>query len=777
MISLPSFPPVTRRATAPLLCALLGPIAGAQGTFAETDKLLASDGDDSDDFGNAVAIATNFAVCGAPRDNHPGLSDAGAAHVYRRGTAGWTHEARLEASDKNASDFFGFAVAASDAALGEVAVVGAYQDDVIFCCDKGGSAYVFRELGGAWIEEQKLVASDVGQNDFFGAVVDVSNDVIVVGAQSHDHLGSNSGAAYVFRDSGAGWVEEAELLASDGSAFYSFGSDVAVSGDVVVVGSQGHPALGNSAGSAYVFRWNGLAWVEEQQLFGSQTSVSDEFGQSVAISGDVIVIGSPFDDNPSFDSTGSLYVFRWNGAAWVEEARLLAGDGEDSDLLGWSADVSGDVVVGGAYGVDLATESSAGAAYTWRWNGTGWGEEQKLTASDAAQGDDLGFAVAVSGDSVLVGSPEDDDLGSGSGSAYVYGDCQGLASLNVPVTASLQAVCASGSTDHGIGDLAVTTGPGSQIAAELTFASGFEHLDGCYDFRWVSVETDYAAAGVSLGADPLLGPLPALDPQAAGAGCSLDGNPYYYSDAEWAAGTSCATGQTIHVEGLSSRFVAQPSDAAAAAVVREFRTFLVVQDAGGGLPAQSLCVLDGFAWRYDSATGASTICGALAPDAGFVTTALANATAPGFPGWSATDACELFSACGALRTDVDQISVSAGGTQSFTLDGGPDCGSHFYLILGTVSGTVPGLSVGGVTIPLNQDVYFTRTVVSPNLAPLQNTFGTLSAAGEATAAFDLPGGVVPALAGITAHHAAVLIDPQVATLDFASGAVSLEFIP
>jgi hypothetical protein len=295
---------------------------------------------------------------------------------------------KLLASDGAWDDFFG-----SDdsvAVSGDTAVVGAYGND-----DNGsesGSAYVFRYDGSEWVEEAKLTAPDGAYGDRFGRSVAVSGDTAVIGAAYDDR---GTGSAHVFRYDGSDWVKEAKLTASDRVAGDYFGFSVAASGDTVVIGSSG---------SAYVFRYDGNEWVEEAKLTASDGAWGDQFGFSVAASGDTVVIGS----------SGSAYVFRYDGSDWVEEAKLTASDGAWGDGFGESVAVSGDTAVVGAYrdGVFDDSRPNFGAAYVFRYDGSDWVEEVKLTASDAAYVRQFGYSVAVSGDTAVVG---------GYGSAYVFG--------------------------------------------------------------------------------------------------------------------------------------------------------------------------------------------------------------------------------------------------------------------------------------------------------------------------------------------------------------------
>ena len=402
------------RAAALAAALWLGVGAAGQAGLCQIAKLLAADGAAGDLFGRGLSVCGDVAVVGAYVGD--GLeSDSGAAYICRFNGASWVQEQKLLANDGAASDRFGWSVSVS----GDVVVVGADYDD-----DNGnysGSAYIYRFNGTTRVQEQKLLAADGATGDFFGICVSVSGNVAVVGASLNDDNGVSSGSAYVYRFNGSTWVQEQELLASDGAAYSFLGGSVSVSGDVAVVGAYGDDDFGSNSGSAYVYRFNpGLpGWVEEQKLLASDGAVLARFGISVSVSDDVALVGADFGDGLVSDS-GSAFVYRFNGAAWVQEQKLTASDGAAVDQFGRSVSVSGDVAVVGASGDDDDVRFSSGSAYAYRFNGSSWVQEQKLLASDGATGDFFGAHVSISGDVAVVGAYGDDENGGVSGSAYVF---------------------------------------------------------------------------------------------------------------------------------------------------------------------------------------------------------------------------------------------------------------------------------------------------------------------------------------------------------------------
>jgi hypothetical protein len=304
---------------------------------------------------------------------------------------------RLLSSDASVDDAFGWSVAI----WGDTALVGAIGDS-----ENGyysGSAYVFGKGALWWSQEQKLLPDDGVAYDQFGRSVDLWGDTAVIGAWEHDENGSDAGAAYVFRHDGTSWIEEAKLLPVDGTLDGWFGSSVAVSGSAIVVG-----APRDYSGAAYVFRYDGSSWVPElTRFFAGDGAAGDFLGASVAISGDVAVIGAPGDDDNG-GSSGSAYELCFDGSTWVEGQKILPTDGSSGDSFGGSVSISGDALVVGASGND--------SAYVFRQQGPVWVQEQKLRASDGAP---LSGA-AIFGDTVIAGAPTADETGYRSGSAYEF---------------------------------------------------------------------------------------------------------------------------------------------------------------------------------------------------------------------------------------------------------------------------------------------------------------------------------------------------------------------
>ncbi|MHC4303646.1 MAG: thrombospondin type 3 repeat-containing protein [Planctomycetota bacterium] len=400
----------------------------------ELQKLVASDADALDRFGEQLSVRGDVAIVGAWNDETvgvPGFS-IGSAYVFRRQGDVWLEEQKLVASDPDSGDRFGHDVAVD----GDVAIVSAVgADDACPGTDcASGAAYMFRFVGASWIEEQKLLATPPAAADEFGFAVAVSGPVAVVGTPRDDEACGgaatcDTGAVYVFRYDGEAWVLEQKLTAPDAAPQDYFGYAVAVSGDTIFVGARVDDDGGTSTGSVYVYRHNGASWVERPKLHAADAQEFDLFGHSIALDGDLALIGALGDDDAcpgdALCNSGSAYVFRFDGAAWAQEQKLTASDGAADDEYGHDVSINGDLALVGARWDDEACpedpDCDSGSAYLYRFDGASWVEAAKLVASDGAPVDFYGNGVGVSDGFALVGSHVDDDAGTGSGSAYVYG--------------------------------------------------------------------------------------------------------------------------------------------------------------------------------------------------------------------------------------------------------------------------------------------------------------------------------------------------------------------
>jgi FG-GAP repeat len=387
-------------------------------TFTQQQKLVASDAAADDQFGVSVAISGETAVVGAQGDEGPAGGFQGSAYVFTRSGGVWSQQQKLEAADAAAGDQFGVSVAID----GETIVVGALGDEGpagVF----QGSAYVFTRSGGVWTQQQKLEAADAGEADQFGSSVAISGETITVGAPGDDGAaGNGQGSAFVFVRSGTSWSQQQKLEASDAAGGDVFGFSVAISGETIAVGAVGDDgAAGPGQGSAYVFVRSAGVWSQQQKIEAADAAAGDQFGNSVAIDGETIVVGAVNDAGAAGVFQGSAYVFVRSGTSWSQQQKLEASDAAAGDQFGNSVALSGETVVVGAPSDDGAAGITQGSAYVFVRSGGVWSQQQKLEASDAAAADVFGSSVSISGNTLVVGAPFDDGAaGSDQGSAYVF---------------------------------------------------------------------------------------------------------------------------------------------------------------------------------------------------------------------------------------------------------------------------------------------------------------------------------------------------------------------
>ncbi len=327
------------------------------GMWTEQAKLTASDGAPSDVFGYSLALFGDTALIGAPVDDDNGIG-SGSAYVFTRSGEVWTEQAKLTASDGAAQDTFGYSLA-----LGvDTALIGAWGDDHN---DPGssGSAYVFVRSAGVWMEQAKLTASDRldgASSDMFGRSVALDGDTALI-------AGGWDNWIYAFtRDAGV-WTEQAKFTANDYvNAF--FGEPVALDGDTALIAAPlDDPGLPGGeevvyGGSAYVFQRSAGAWTQQVILTASDAASGAQFGQSLALDGDTALIGAIYGS-----SSGSAYVFTRSAGSWTQRAKLTASDAAPYADFGHSVALDGDTVLIGAPGDD-DNGSASGSAYIFSLN-------------------------------------------------------------------------------------------------------------------------------------------------------------------------------------------------------------------------------------------------------------------------------------------------------------------------------------------------------------------------------------------------------------------------
>jgi len=267
---------------------------------------------------------------------------------------------------------------------------------------------------------QKLLVGDAEGSDRIGYAIAVDGERAVVGCpgDDNDSGGWSAGAVVVCRLQGSAWEEVAEVVAPDRDAGDNFGRALALENDCLVIGAPGDDDGGFDAGAVYVFRLAGEIWQYEAKLIAGDAADGDALGRAVALSGARIVAGACFDDDAGYDS-GSAYVFVDTDGEWSEEAKLVPADGLEFDGFGDAVAIDGQTVLVGAWRDDHGAVDS-GSAYLFERDGDGWLLTAKLAPGIPSAGDFFGYAVALDGELALIGARGDDGQGNDAGAAYLY---------------------------------------------------------------------------------------------------------------------------------------------------------------------------------------------------------------------------------------------------------------------------------------------------------------------------------------------------------------------
>lgn len=325
----------------------------------------------------------------------------------------------------------------------------------------------------SWQQRQKLTATNAAAGDQFGNRIALSGDTLLVGAPYDDQAARDAGAAYVFTRGAAGWVLQQKLVVAGGSVSDFAGVSVALNGDTAVLGAWGVDGTGFDSGAAYVFTRSGSTWTQQAKLTASDPVEQDHFGVSVAVVGSNLVVSAPSKKNGNLYGVGAAYAFTGGGAQWKLVSKLMptntANDNDGTGLalsattlalgtdrlrgyvvtyytlvngawtlgpaaisstntifphFGSRLALSSDYTVIGAYTDDIGTTTTPGSVIVV--SNANHATQWTLKPSDGNSNDQFGSSVAISEtDTVVVGSPRDDDHGQDSGSVYVYGFANG----------------------------------------------------------------------------------------------------------------------------------------------------------------------------------------------------------------------------------------------------------------------------------------------------------------------------------------------------------------
>lgn len=271
--------------------------------------------------------------------------------------------------------------------------------------------------------------------DNYGTSVSISGDRAVIGIPGNDELGADCGAANVIEFVSGLWTPVATLWPSDGAADDRFGCSVAVDGNIAVIGAYLDDDRGDNSGSAYVFERIGSEWVEVAKLAAEDGSAGDLFGFSVSVSGSTVIVGAIYDDDAGTNA-GAVYLFDRVGGTWIQTLKFTASDRMDGAWFGAAVTIADDVIVVGATN-GTGKVIASGSAYVFERIGYAWNEVSTLSAADGASLDCFGCSVASDGASIiLVGAGGNDERGYDAGAVYVFEVVEGQWQQTTKLTAS-----------------------------------------------------------------------------------------------------------------------------------------------------------------------------------------------------------------------------------------------------------------------------------------------------------------------------------------------------
>lgn len=432
--------------------------------WTEKAQITSSDSERNQRFGTSVIMSEKYLFVGSEQSSYPAVVD-GDVYVFEKINDAWVEVQKLEISNVNSGDFLGQSLSLNEERL----MIGKYN---VFN-DHLGAAYIFEHNGIEWVETAHLSGFDVNENGRVGYEVDLSGDFAVIGSISESSTSRGAGLAYVFKYDGNNWELINKLKASDGAVGDDFGSALSISGDHVFIGAKRRSDEGLlQAGGAYAFQLNGNEWVQNQiftakgskyYVFGGSLDMSDsriivgasggylnpsitgyafiwefdgfswqqtaklqpstgmiydDFGQSVSISGNRVVIGSPKSQYNNGSARGA-YVFDYNGLTWSETARLLPSNNHSHDFFARVVDIENNRVVVGAPG-NNQNGLFSGAVIVFEYINDVWVETAILSASDGSAYDGFGTSLDLQGDRIAVGAPDVDEFDEDSGAVYIF---------------------------------------------------------------------------------------------------------------------------------------------------------------------------------------------------------------------------------------------------------------------------------------------------------------------------------------------------------------------
>ncbi|KGJ94848.1 LruC domain-containing protein [Colwellia psychrerythraea] len=354
--------------------------------------------------GSSVAISGDIAVIGAPGS----AGDLGQACLYQRSSENWSLLTCLSPNTEIGSvQLFGNAVSIS----GELLVISAEKKQN----GKHGVAYVYQRQGDTWLQQAELISVNSSSNDKFASTISISENYIAIGSPGFS--ANNSGAVHIFKSTTSGWVEDIVITPISSFKSANFGASLMLAGEYLIIGDDDHGRA--HEGTGYIYRREDDLWSLQASLKGGDITKSANFATSVAISKDYAIIGAKSENNPlikKHKKSGAVYVYKRTGKLWSSQAKLLASDAQQGDNFGSSVAISADHLLIGAE----SNNSSRGSTYLFQNINDVWTEVFKFEADDAIQQDNFGHAIAIAQDYIVIGAHNKSVANGTEGVSYLY---------------------------------------------------------------------------------------------------------------------------------------------------------------------------------------------------------------------------------------------------------------------------------------------------------------------------------------------------------------------
>jgi len=365
----------------------------------------------SDTFGDSVSLYQDTLVVGTPSDN-TGASNAGSVYVYTRSGTTWSLQQTINNPSLTYDDFFGY----PNSLYQDTLVVGAIGVDT--GATRAGSVYVYVRSGVTWTLQQTINNPSPADYDHFGVTISLYQDTLVVGIYNDDTGAYDAGSVYVYVRSGVTWTLQQTINNPSPAFDDEFSWSVSLYQDTLVVGTPYDDIGATNAGTVYVYIRSGNTWTLQQTINSPSPADYENFGFPVSLYQDTLVVGA-YNDDTGIEDSGSVYVYVRSGTSWSLQQTLNNPSPENYDNFGDSVSLYQDTLVVGARYDDTGA-TNAGSVYVYTRSGTSWSLQQTLNNPSPANSDYFGDLISLYQDTLVIGAPQDDTGATNVGSVYVY---------------------------------------------------------------------------------------------------------------------------------------------------------------------------------------------------------------------------------------------------------------------------------------------------------------------------------------------------------------------